>query len=123
MCAMKANIIKTPKQRITPTIAERLAERQGGGMTEPERKAFAAERRTDLPVWIRAPANGQEHYSGLTRSKLYELSWAGLIRTSNPRAPGAVKGCRLFDLGSILDYLEQNVVPPKAAAPAQPEGE
>ncbi len=120
---MKKNIDGTKSQRITPTIAERLAERQGGGMTEPERKAFAAERRADLPVWIRAPANGQEHYTGLTRSKLYELSWAGLIRTSNPRAPGAVKGCRLFDLASILDYLEQSVVPPKAAATAAQEDE
>jgi hypothetical protein len=59
-----------------------------------------------LPVWIRAPQTGREHYTGLTRSKLYELAGKGHIRSVSIRQPGQVRGTRLFYLGSILNFLE-----------------
>lgn len=57
-------------------------------------------------MWVRAPVQGHEYYTGLTRSKLYELDGAGKIRSVSIREKGAVKGCRLFDLSSILDYIQ-----------------
>jgi hypothetical protein len=35
------------------------------------------DRRGTLPVWIRAPKSGPEHYTGFTRSNLYELDAKG----------------------------------------------
>lgn len=63
-----------------------------------------------LPLWVRAPARGPEHYSGLTRAKLYDLAGKGSIRSVSLREPGKAKGCRLFNLPSILDYINSNVV-------------
>jgi hypothetical protein len=57
-------------------------------------------------VWIRAPKGGPEYYSGFTRSKLYELDAKGRIRSTSIREPGQVKGTRLFNLQSILDFIE-----------------
>lgn len=59
-----------------------------------------------MPVWVRAPIDGHEHFTGLTRAKLYELAGKGQIRSVSLREPGKVKGCRLFHLQSILDYIE-----------------
>ena len=59
-----------------------------------------------LPVWIRAPKFGQEYFSGLSRSKLYELHWQGKIQSKSIRQPGQVKGTRLFNLRSVLDFIE-----------------
>ena len=67
---------------------------------------FAADRQDGLPVWIRSPKSGLEHYTGLSRSKLYELSDRRAIRSISLREPGAIKGTRLFHLQSILDYFE-----------------
>lgn len=64
---MTANIIdvtgsqrngeKTAKPRaLSPRVLELIKERDGL-----------------LPVWVRAPVSGQEHYTGFTRAKLYEL--------------------------------------------------
>jgi hypothetical protein len=60
-----------------------------------------------MPVWVRAPIDGQEHFTGLTRAKLYELAGKGHIRSVSLRDPGRVKGCRLFHLQSMLDYIER----------------
>jgi hypothetical protein len=59
-----------------------------------------------LPVWIRAPVTGPEHYTGFSRAKLYELAGAGKIRSVSIREPGQVRGCRLFNLASILAFIE-----------------
>jgi hypothetical protein len=64
------------------------------------------DRQGTLPVWIRAPKGGPEYYSGFTRSKLYELDAKGRIRSTSIREPGQVKGTRLFNLQSILDFIE-----------------
>lgn len=58
-----------------------------------------------MPVWVRAPIDGHEHFTGLTRAKLYELAGKGHIRSVSLREPGKVKGCRLFNLQSMLDYI------------------
>lgn len=63
-----------------------------------------------LPIWIRAPVRGPEHYSGLTRPKLYQLVAEGRIRSVSLREPGQIKGVRLFDLASILRFLEKRAV-------------
>ncbi len=68
---------------------------------------FLAERDEALPVWIRAPKPGEhEHYSGLGRGKLYALDAAGHIKSACLKPPGAVRGVRLFNLRSILEYVD-----------------
>jgi len=59
-----------------------------------------------LPVWIRSPKAGPEHYTGMGRSKLYELAAKGKIKSRSIREPGQIKGTRLFNLQSILDFIE-----------------
>ena len=76
------------RRKLATTAAELMAERQG-----------------QLPVWIRSPKSGPEHYAGFTRAKLYELAGDGKIRSVSIRQPGQVKGVRLFHLGSILDFI------------------
>jgi len=60
------------------------------------------------PVWIRAPKSGAETYTGLTRSFLYQLAAQGLIRTVSIREPGKERGCRLFHLQSILEFISRH---------------
>ncbi len=58
-----------------------------------------------LPVWIRSPKQGVEFYSGFSRAKLYEGASKGHFRSVSIREPGQVKGTRLFNLQSILDFI------------------
>ena len=60
------------------------------------------------PEWVRAPSRGQEYFSGLGRSKLYQLASRGRIRSKSLREPGQEKGTRLFHLQSILEYIERS---------------
>lgn len=60
-----------------------------------------------LPVWIRAPKSGPEHYTGLSRSKLFNLASEGHIRSVSLKDPGQIKGVRLFHLGSVLSFIDQ----------------
>lgn len=85
----KAPALASSKRKLTPRVAGLLAERNGL-----------------LPVFVRSPKGGTEHYSGLTRGMLYRLDAERKIRSVSIREPGALKGCRLFDLGSILSYLD-----------------
>lgn len=82
--------VGTDRKSLQPSAGELLNERRGG-----------------LPVWVRAPVRGPEHFTGLSRAKLYDLIGKGLIRSRSLREPGAIRGCRLFHLGSILDYIER----------------
>jgi len=59
-----------------------------------------------LPIWVRSPKSGPEHYTGFGRSKLYELAATGKIKSRSIREPGQIKGTRLFNLRSILDFIE-----------------
>jgi hypothetical protein len=86
---MSENIVGTSRKRLRPDAAQLMGERHGS-----------------LPVWIRAPKRGPEFYSGFTRPKLYELAAKGRIRTCSVREPGRIRGTRLFDLQSILAFIE-----------------
>jgi hypothetical protein len=59
------------------------------------------------PIWFRAPKSGQvEHFSGMAKGKLYQLESLGLIKTASLKPPGAIRGVKLFQLQSVLDYVE-----------------
>jgi hypothetical protein len=85
-------------QSLRPSVAKLMAERDGL-----------------LPVWVRAPKTGLEHYSGLTRPYLYRLAGEGKIRTASIREPHQIRGCRLFCLRSILELLESHSCPQESA--------
>jgi hypothetical protein len=76
--------------------------------THSERKAasLTGERQGALPIWIRAPVHGPEFFTGFTRAKLYELASRGKIRSVSIREAGKLKGVRLFELASILRFIE-----------------
>ena len=57
------------------------------------------------PIWIRCPARGTEHFTGLRRGYLYALAGQGKIRSVSIRAPGKIRGTRLFHLASILAFI------------------
>jgi hypothetical protein len=61
-----------------------------------------------LPVWIRPPKSGCDYWCGLSRSKLYLLAQERKIRSASIREPGQIKGTRLFELRSILDFIERS---------------
>jgi hypothetical protein len=116
---MTANIIdvtgsqrngeKTAKPRaLSPRVLELIKERDGL-----------------LPVWVRAPVSGQEHYTGFTRAKLYELTAERKIRSVYIRERGQVRGVRLFNLASILEFIdqcEQDAETPDEATPPPTTG-
>jgi hypothetical protein len=79
----------TRKARLSARASELLSDRDGL-----------------LPVWIRSPKSGPEHYTGFSRSKLYELAAKGKISSRSIREPGQIRGTRLFNLRSILDFIE-----------------
>jgi len=60
-----------------------------------------------LPVWVRPPKKGNEYFSGFSRSKLYVEAGKGHIRSVSIREPGQTKGTRLFELKSILEFIER----------------
>ncbi len=82
----------------TPANKTRLA---------PKARELLKEQTNGLPVWVRAPKTGPEFFSGFSRAKLYQLAAEGKIRSVSIREPGAIKGTRLFHLGSILAYIEK----------------
>jgi hypothetical protein len=71
-------------------------------------EALLNDRLGSIPVWIRAPKTGVETYTGLTRSYLYQAAAQGLIRTVSIREPGKERGCRLFHLQSILEFISRH---------------
>ena len=73
----------------------------------PQARELLNDQHNGLPVWIRPPKQGVEFYSGLSRTKLYELASKSLIRSVSIREPGKVKGMWLFNLASILAFIEQ----------------
>ncbi len=80
-----------PRQRrLSPRASEILAQHCG-----------------TLPIWIRPPKVGLDFHTGLSRPKLYQLAAEGHIRSVSIREPGQVKGTRLFDLQSILNYFDR----------------
>jgi len=88
--------------KVAPDTAPVLSRKTTLASTAAE---LQAERTGNLPVWVRPPTKGHEHFSGFSRSKLYELATDRLIRSTSIRKPGQTKGTRLFHLGSVLDYI------------------
>jgi hypothetical protein len=68
-----------------------------------------------LPLWVRAPVKGPEYWTGFSRSKLFELAKDGKIQSVSIREEGQRKGTRLFELKSILDFIDSRVAAQKAA--------
>ena len=85
--ARDSKIPSSPRP-VSPRVTELLSDRDDG-----------------RPVWVRAPKNGGEFYTGISRAKLYEWAAKGYIRSSSIREPGAIKGVRLFNLRSILEFI------------------
>ena len=56
--------------------------------------------------WVKAPVRGYCPETGLTRAAFYQLADAGKIKTACIRKPGAIRGNRLFHLGSVLAFLD-----------------
>lgn len=84
----------TEVRRISPKlhdqqVADLLADRQGA-----------------LPIWFRPPLGHLEPFTGLSRTRLYRLAAAGHIRSISLRQPGMLKGTRLFNMPSLLAYLD-----------------
>ena len=81
--------------------------------------ALLAERDRGLPVWVRSPKSGTEHFTGFSRAKLYALAGEGSIRSTSIREPGQLRGTRLFELASILSFIERNEAAAAAKGGAQ----
>jgi len=73
----------------------------------PKAAELLNDRNGNLPCWVRSPKIGAEYFSGFSRAKLYELAGAGKIRSVSIREPGQIKGTRLFNLASILAFIEK----------------
>ena len=66
-----------------------------------------------IPEWIRLPRGGNpEPHTGLSRAKINQLvlpcaqnGFKPQVRSVSLRDPGAVKGCRLIHLASLLAYI------------------
>lgn len=58
------------------------------------------------PEFIRLPKPGTLcNWTGLSRSKMWEILQTGKVKTVSLRRPGAIKGARLVHLASLLIYL------------------
>jgi len=78
-----------------------------GRKLRPSAQDLLTETNGRLPVWIRCPKTGPEFFSGFTRPKLYQLATDGKIRSVSIREPGKLTGVRLFNLSSILQFVER----------------
>lgn len=73
----------------------------------PKAQELLQDRNGSLPCWVRSPKYGTEFYSGFSRAKLYQLASEGKIRSVSIRDGNAARGTRLFNLPSILAYIEK----------------
>jgi hypothetical protein len=93
---------------VTPDTTEALRDTAQRKTATARAEALLNDRIGPIPVWIRAPKSGAETYTGLTRSFLYQIASQGLIRTVSIREPGKERGCRLFHLQSILEFISRH---------------
>jgi hypothetical protein len=113
---MKVNSTSRQGQQPRQPLTDSSATHQRLTRLEDRLAALLAERDKGLPLWIRAPKTSKEkdkptppeHYTGFSRAKLYALAAEGSIRSTSIREPGQVKGTRLFNLASILSFIERN---------------
>lgn len=67
------------------------------------------------PEWVRLPKPGTLcAWTGLSRSKLWEVLQTGKVRNVCLRKQGAARGARLIHLASLLMYLDS--LPSEAVA-------
>ena len=56
------------------------------------------------PDWVRVPEAIRR--TGISRTHLYDLIAKREVRTKSLRRRGAIRGIRLSDYGSLLEYIE-----------------
>ena len=85
---------------------------QTGHTTAPVAAPASAASTPSQPEFIRLQKSGPCPFTGLTRSKLYELispnednGFKPPVKSVSLRKPGQTKGTRLIVLQSLLDYL------------------
>ena len=105
---MKVNSTSRQGQQPRQPLTDSSATHNRISRLEDRLAALLAERDRGLPVWVRSPKSGTEHFTGFSRAKLYTLAGEGLIRSTSIREPGQLKGTRLFHLGSILALIEKS---------------
>ena len=89
---------------------------QSGHTTAPVAAPASAASTPSQPEFIRLQKSGPCPFTGLTRSKLYELispnednGFKPPVKSVSLRKPGQTKGTRLIVLQSLLDYLRGEV--------------
>ena len=80
---------------------------ESAGMSRQILEEVAHESTPLPPRWLRVPV--ATHYSGISRSKLYELFADGQIKAASVHSKGSKKGIRLIDRLSLDAYLERQV--------------
>lgn len=94
----------------SPTVYRRgtkpASPKQCAGADSAKTKKPAADLRRYPDRWTKAPVRGYCPETGLTRAAFYQLATAGKVKSSCIKKPGAVRGNRLFHLGSILAFLD-----------------
>ena len=105
---MKVNSTSRQGQQPRQPLTDSSATHNRISRLEDRLAALLAERDRGLPVWVRSPKSGTEHFTGFSRAKLYALAGEGSIRSTSIREPGQLKGTRLFHLGSILALIEKS---------------
>lgn len=80
--------------------------RRGAAANSAKRNKAGADLSRYPDRWIKAPVKGYCPETSLTRAAFYDLAGKGKIRTVCLRKPGAIRGNRLFHLGSVLAYLD-----------------
>jgi hypothetical protein len=89
------------------------------GMTTAPIVAQPTQTATVRPEWIRLPKPGSLcPWTGLSRTKLWELIANGHVRSVCLRKSGAKKGARLVHLASLLSHLESLASEQVPASPA-----
>lgn len=58
------------------------------------------------PEWLRIP--DAVRFSGIGRSRIYELAKSGAIRSASLRGPRQTKGTRLICRESLLAFIEKH---------------
>jgi len=66
------------------------------------------------PVWIRLPE--AVRLTGLSRSKVYEILAAGLVRNASLRNPDQRHATRLIDRADLLAFIERHATGGSVAA-------
>ena len=73
------------------------------------------------PEWVRLPKPGTLcPWTGLSRSKLWEVLQTGKVRNICLRKEGAARGARLIHLAALLGYLD-SLASEAVAQPSTPD--